>query len=111
MATDEQALPDTARDDPDSAAAVVERYWALMATNDFTAVGAILADDFVLEWPQSDEQIRGREQLRCHERRLSGGGPVGVSTCTGSWAARGRPCPTCRSLTAPVTTGQSHSFQ
>jgi len=43
------------------AAAVVEQYWALMTTNDFNAVGAILADDFVLEWPQSNERIRGRE--------------------------------------------------
>lgn len=30
-----------------------------MATNDFQAVAAVLASDFVLEWPQSRERIRG----------------------------------------------------
>jgi len=30
-----------------------------MATNDFASVGQVLADDFVLEWPQSNERIRG----------------------------------------------------
>ena len=34
-------------------------FWDLMATNDFHAVGAVLTDDFVLEWPQSNERIRG----------------------------------------------------
>jgi ketosteroid isomerase-like protein len=42
---------------------VVRRYWALMASNDFATVGAVLADDFVLEWPQSNERIRGRERF------------------------------------------------
>ncbi len=39
--------------------AVVADYWRLMATNDFNAVSAVLAPDFVLEWPQSRERIRG----------------------------------------------------
>ena len=30
-----------------------------MATNDFVAVKQVLADTFVLEWPQSNERIRG----------------------------------------------------
>jgi GNAT superfamily N-acetyltransferase/ketosteroid isomerase-like protein len=38
---------------------VVHEFWRLMATNDFTAVGAVLAPEFVLEWPQSRERIRG----------------------------------------------------
>jgi ketosteroid isomerase-like protein len=42
-----------------SAARVVEQYWALMQGNDFDAVGAVLADDFVFEMPQSGERIRG----------------------------------------------------
>lgn len=37
---------------------VVEQFWALMSSNDFKAVGAVLSDDFVLQWPQSGE--RGR---------------------------------------------------
>jgi ketosteroid isomerase-like protein len=57
------------------AAAVVERYWALMATNDFAAVGAILADDFVLDWPQSNERIRGRERFAALNAAYPAAGP------------------------------------
>lgn len=39
---------------------VVESFWAAMQTNDFNAAGEFLHDDYVLEWPQSDERIRGR---------------------------------------------------
>jgi ketosteroid isomerase-like protein len=46
-----------------AAAEVAREFWRLMGTNDFHAVGAILADDFVLEWPQSNERIRGRERF------------------------------------------------
>jgi ketosteroid isomerase-like protein len=42
---------------------VVREFWRLMATNDFRAVGAVLADDYVLEWPQSKERIRGRDRF------------------------------------------------
>ena len=38
----------------------VRRFWELMAGNDFDAVGAVLSDDFVVDWPQSNERIRGR---------------------------------------------------
>lgn len=43
----------------ETAAGVVREFWRLMGTNDFHAVAAVLADDFVLEWPQSNERIRG----------------------------------------------------
>jgi ketosteroid isomerase-like protein len=39
---------------------IVERFWATMQTNDFNAAGQLLHDDYVLEWPQSGERIRGR---------------------------------------------------
>jgi ketosteroid isomerase-like protein len=39
---------------------VVEQFWAAMQTNDFKSAGEFLHDDYVLEWPQSGEQIRGR---------------------------------------------------
>lgn len=42
---------------------LVERFWQTMETNDFTAVGALFADGFVLEWPQTRELIRGRENF------------------------------------------------
>lgn len=40
--------------------ALVERYWQAMNGNDWEAVGALFCDDYVLEWPQSGERIRGR---------------------------------------------------
>lgn len=39
---------------------VVEKFWATMQTNDFKAAGQLLHNDYVLEWPQSRERIRGR---------------------------------------------------
>jgi ketosteroid isomerase-like protein len=42
---------------------VVSEFWRLMATNDFHAVSAVLSDEFVLEWPQSKERIRGAENF------------------------------------------------
>ena len=42
-----------------SAVAVVQAFWQRMASNDFESVAALLAEDFVLEWPQSRERIRG----------------------------------------------------
>ena len=38
---------------------VVQTFWRLMASNDFASVAAVLAPDYVLEWPQSNERIRG----------------------------------------------------
>jgi len=34
-----------------------------MMTNDFRSVGSLLSDDFVLDWPQSKERIRGRDNF------------------------------------------------
>ena len=42
---------------------VVAKFWDLMMTNDFRAVGSLLSDDFVLDWPQSNERIRGRDKF------------------------------------------------
>ncbi|WP_110515665.1 nuclear transport factor 2 family protein [Herpetosiphon llansteffanensis] len=39
---------------------IVSKFWQLMQSNDFTAVGAVLHDDYTLDWPQSNERIRGR---------------------------------------------------
>ena len=38
----------------------VESFWAAMQTNDFKRAGELLHDDYILEWPQSGERIRGR---------------------------------------------------
>jgi ketosteroid isomerase-like protein len=42
---------------------LVEKFWSLMKTNDFRSVGSVLADDFLLDWPQSGERIRGRDNF------------------------------------------------
>jgi len=46
-----------------SAVDTVREFWRLMATNDFFAVAQALAPGFVLEWPQSNERIRGAENF------------------------------------------------
>jgi hypothetical protein len=42
---------------------VVEEFWRLMASNDFQSVKAVLSHDFVLEWPQTSERIRGADNF------------------------------------------------
>lgn len=46
-----------------------------MNTNDFEAVGALLADDYVLEYPQSGEVIRGRYNFVAVNRHYPANGP------------------------------------
>jgi limonene-1,2-epoxide hydrolase len=42
---------------------ILENFWKTMKTNDFYAVANLLHDDYVLDWPQSGERIRGRENF------------------------------------------------
>jgi ketosteroid isomerase-like protein len=42
---------------------IVREFWARMQSNDFASVAGVLAPDFVLEWPQSRERIRGAERF------------------------------------------------
>lgn len=42
---------------------LVEQFWEAMKTNNFRSVGSLLSDDFVLDWPQSNERIRGRDNF------------------------------------------------
>lgn len=44
-----------------SAESVVREFWRLMATNKFRSVGQVLAPGFVMEWPQTNERIRGAD--------------------------------------------------
>ncbi|BEV72325.1 MULTISPECIES: nuclear transport factor 2 family protein [unclassified Paludibacterium] len=46
-----------------SALNVVREFWRRMASNDFHSVCPLLAPGFVLEWPQSNERIRGAERF------------------------------------------------
>jgi len=42
---------------------IVERFWSTMAANDFYAAAQLLHNEYVLEWPQSGEPIRGRDNF------------------------------------------------
>jgi ketosteroid isomerase-like protein len=53
----------------------IERFWQMMNTNDFAAVGRLLHDDFLLEWPQSGERIRGAENYVTMNERYPAAGP------------------------------------
>lgn len=44
---------------PSTAVEIAHEFWRRMASNDFGSVSAVLAPEFVLEWPQSKERIRG----------------------------------------------------
>ena len=55
--------------------AVVERFWAAMAANDFRAAAAILHDDYVPEWPQSGERVRGRDNFVAVNEHYPAAGP------------------------------------
>lgn len=41
----------------------VREFWRLMASNDFGSVASVLAPGFVLEWPQSNERLRGADRF------------------------------------------------
>jgi len=41
---------------------LVERYWQLLADNDLEGAATMQHDEFVEEWPQSGERIRGRDK-------------------------------------------------
>jgi ketosteroid isomerase-like protein len=38
---------------------LLRQFWEAMQTNDFGAAAALLSDNYVLDWPQSGERIRG----------------------------------------------------
>ena len=56
-------------------AEVARHFWRLMATNDFHSVAAVLVPEFVLEWPQSKERIRGAERFARMNQEYPAHGP------------------------------------
>ena len=60
---------------PPSAVDVIRRFWIVMETNDFRAAGELLDDDFVLDWPQSGERVRGRENFARVNEEYPAAGP------------------------------------
>lgn len=69
---------------------VVAELWRRIQARDWDAVGALLAEDFVLEWPNARIRIRGRTNFVGFNRsypegwsieviRIVGTGSIGVS--------------------------------
>ena len=54
---------------------VVANFWAAMQANDFRAAGEILHDDYVLDWPQSGERIRARDNFVAVNEHYPAAGP------------------------------------
>ncbi len=53
---------------------VIERFWQAMQTNDFRAAAQCLHDDYVLDWSQSGERVRGRENFIAINERYPAAG-------------------------------------
>ena len=58
-----------------TAAEIAYEFWHRMATGDFQSVSAVLAPEFVLEWPQSKERIRGAENFARMNQEYPAHGP------------------------------------
>ena len=48
---------------PPTALELAREFWELMATNDFALPTRLFAEGFVLDWPQTNERIRGRDNF------------------------------------------------
>ena len=46
-----------------SAIEIVQEFYRRMNNNDFQAAAELLSEDYILEWPQSSERIRGRDNF------------------------------------------------
>jgi ketosteroid isomerase-like protein len=58
------------------AAAVGQEVWRLLAAGDWDGARALIADDYVQEWPQSRERIEGPEDAIAINRHFPGGMPT-----------------------------------
>lgn len=57
---------------------IVEALWHAFDQLDFDAVGPLLHDDFVCEWPQSRERIRGRDNFIALNKHYPGAWRIAV---------------------------------
>ena len=58
-----------------TAVEIAHEFWRRMASNDFRSVSAVLAPEFILEWPQSKERIRGAENFARMNQEYPAHGP------------------------------------
>lgn len=54
---------------------LLDEHFAALERGDFDAVADSITDDFVQEWPQSGERVRGKEACMNIFRNYPGGGP------------------------------------
>jgi len=54
---------------------IVERFWELMNANDFSGAGHLFHEDYVLEFPQSRERLRGRDNFVTFNLEYPAAGP------------------------------------
>lgn len=54
---------------------IVERFWQAMNRNEWSAAADLLHEDCAIEWPQSGERIRGRENFVAVNARYPAAGP------------------------------------
>jgi hypothetical protein len=54
---------------------LVREFWRRMGTNDFGSVTGLLDDMFVVEWPQSNERIRGGSRFAQMNQEYPSHGP------------------------------------
>jgi ketosteroid isomerase-like protein len=58
---------------------LIQRFWQAIGSNNFEEAGACLHDDYVLDWPQSGERIRGRENFIAVNANYPAAGPWRVT--------------------------------
>lgn len=58
-----------------STRSILERFWTLMASNDFHSVAEVLHPEFRLHWPQSGERIRGASNFANMNQHYPAHGP------------------------------------
>ena len=60
----------------DQAVAIAQEVWRKLGAGDWDGARAMLADDYVQEWPQSRERIEGPDDALAINRNFPGGMPT-----------------------------------
>jgi len=58
-----------------SAIEIVQEFYRRMNSNNFALAAELLSEDFVLEWPQSSERIRGQDNFVAVNEEYPASGP------------------------------------
>ena len=61
---------------PEEAVEIAQEVWRKLGAGDWDGARAVLADDYVQEWPQSRERIEGPDDALAINRNFPGGMPT-----------------------------------